>query len=1306
METSHAGNRVSPHVRPRARIVALFALASATVAFGKDEFAAPLPAAVSAVWDAAKAQREVTPSCERICLNGLWRWQPANEASIPTNHWGYFKVPGTWPGITDYMQKDSQTVFPHESWENARLANLTAAWYEREFTVPDDWKGRRIVVSTEYLNSFAIVYIDGKKAGEMRFPSGEVDVTSLCPPGEKHVVSLLVRAMPLKAVLLSYTDSASAREVKGTVARRGLCGDVYLSGIRETPRISGVNVRTSVRESEITFRATAENLVPTKSYRLRAKIKTQANETTLESGGFAVGDLSNGTFTFTQKWKPEKFWDIHTPENQYEAVVSLVDAEGTEIDAVLPTRFGFRELWIDGRDFYLNGSRIFLSAVPLDNAEVGAAWATYDAARESLARLKSFGINFVYTHNYGCEPGSHLSFDEILKAADDVGMLVALSQPHFSHYEWKSPDADRTNGYAAHAQFYAKVAGNHPSVVFYSMSHNATGYNEDMNPDMIDGLHDPRDQWSSNNAKLALRVEAIVSRLDPGRIVYHHASGNLGSMHPMNFYPNFVPPQELSDWFGHWATNGVKPAFMCEYGAPFTWDWTMYRGWYKGQREFGSAKVPWEFCVAEWNAQFLGDRAYEISEAEKRNLRWEAQQFRAGNLWHRWDYPVPVGSNQFEERYPVFALYLTDNWRAFRGWGVSGISPWEYEHFWKLRDGVDKRRVDFKVDWENLQRPGYSPDYIAQRYERMDLAFAKDDWIPTLAAKALIRNNGPLLSFIAGKNEAFTSKDHNYYPGDLVEKQIIVINNSRETVRCEAEWSSDLPQAAGHKSQHTLPTGEQVRISMRVELPRNLAAGEYKLNATVQFSSGETQRDSFTIHVLPAVHAPEIKARVALFDPKGETEARLKRHGILFTPVEANSEFTNYDILVIGKAALAVNSPAPDVSRVRDGLRVIVFEQESKVLEKRFGFRVTEYGLRQLFPRVPDHPVLAGLSAAHLRDWRGEATLLPPRLTYEMRPRYGPTVKWCDIPVTRLWRCGNRGNVASVLIEKPARGDFLPILDGGYSLQYSPLLEYREGKGMVLFSQLDLSGRTESDPAAETLARNIFEYVSNWKAAPQRKVVYAGAPAGKSFLESIGLTPESPGTNLSRDKVLILGPGARQSLGISKEQVGNFLKDRGNILAIGLAQEDANAVLPQAISTREQEHIAAYFPAPAISSPRRGVSSADVHNRDPRTFHLVRDGAAIIGDGVLAEAGNGNILFFQMAPWEFEKRELSNVKRTYRRAAFAVSRLAANLGAISSCPILGRFATAPDLQHDKRWLEGLYVDLPEEWDDPYRFFRW
>ena len=77
-----------------------------------------------------------------------------------------------------------------------------------------------------------------------------------------------------------------------------------------------------------------------------------------------------------------------------------------------------------------------------------------------------------------------------------------------------------------------------------------------------------------------------------------------------------------------------------------------------------------------------------------------------------------------------------------------------------------------------------------------------------------------------------------------------------------------------------------------------------------------------------------------------------------------------------------------------------------------------------------------------------------------MRPRYGPTVKWCGIDVTRIWRCGCRGSGASVLIEKPARGDFLPILHGGFSLQYSPLMEYREGQGMVNLIFDTTPGRT------------------------------------------------------------------------------------------------------------------------------------------------------------------------------------------------------------------------------------------------------
>src|SRR4051794_30695053 len=178
-----------------------------------------LPPGVRAVWDVGRAWRETTPTRERVCVNGLWRWRPAGEAdaeAVPADGWGYFKVPGPWPGINDYLQKDSQTVYAHPSWKDQKLGAITSAWYQREVEIPGAWAGRRIAISLEYLNSFAAVYVDGRKAGEVRFPAGELDLSAFLRPGAKHVLSLRVVAMPLKAVMLSYTDSAHSREVKGT----------------------------------------------------------------------------------------------------------------------------------------------------------------------------------------------------------------------------------------------------------------------------------------------------------------------------------------------------------------------------------------------------------------------------------------------------------------------------------------------------------------------------------------------------------------------------------------------------------------------------------------------------------------------------------------------------------------------------------------------------------------------------------------------------------------------------------------------------------------------------------------------------------------------------------------------------------------------------------------------------------------------------------------------------------------------------------------------------------------------------------
>jgi hypothetical protein len=311
------------------------------------------------------------------------------------------------------------------------------------------------------------------------------------------------------------------------------------------------------------------------------------------------------------------------------------------------------------------------------------------------------------------------------------------------------------------------------------------------------------------------------------------------------------------------------------------------------------------------------------------------------------------------------------------------------------------------------------------------------------------------------------------------------------------------------------------------------------------------------------------------------------------------------------------------------------------------------------------------------------------------------------MPVTRAWRCGCRGNVASVLIEKPARGDFLPIVDGGFSLQYSPLMEYREGKGIVLFCQMDVTGRTEDDPAGEILVRNTLEYVSVWQPGPRRDAFYVGDPAGRQHFESAGVSLTSyDGPSLSRDQVLVVGPGGGKELARDAAALAEWLKGGGNLLAVRLDEQEVSAFLPVKVRMKEAEHIAAYFEPFGFKSLLAGIGPADVHSREPRKLPLVLSGATVIGDGVLAKAEGLNVVFCQLAPWRFEYEENFGLKRTFRRTSFLVTRLLANLGASGETPLLTRLSAPVESNESGRWLAGFYLDEPEEWDDPYRFFRW
>src|SRR5262249_35851515 len=67
----------------------LLALAAAPSGLAQDEVAVPLPEGVKTAWEIKQAYHDTTPTRERICLNGLWRWQPAKTSaeSVPAGNW-------------------------------------------------------------------------------------------------------------------------------------------------------------------------------------------------------------------------------------------------------------------------------------------------------------------------------------------------------------------------------------------------------------------------------------------------------------------------------------------------------------------------------------------------------------------------------------------------------------------------------------------------------------------------------------------------------------------------------------------------------------------------------------------------------------------------------------------------------------------------------------------------------------------------------------------------------------------------------------------------------------------------------------------------------------------------------------------------------------------------------------------------------------------------------------------------------------------------------------------------------------------
>ncbi len=1234
----------------------------------------PRPEGAEGIWDIGNAWRLKSQTRDKVCLNGLWQFRPVltedQIASPPQGPgWGYFKVPGSWRG------DGSLQIRAAAAWEMTDFGALQAAWYRRELTVPNDWAGRKIELQFDLVQSRANVFIDGLEGGHVLWPGGTLDVTEFCRPGATHTLSVLVLALPRDTATQSFMGPDRVFEVESELNFRGLCGDVYLLSGPPAGGIEDVFVRPSVQEERIELDAKLA-LPAGDGFRLRARVEhggRAVKEFTSEP--FSQVDLQDGSLTFGSRWADPPLWDIDDPKLCM-LHLALVDREGAILDEALPVEFGFRDFRIEGRDLYMNGKRIHLRALDLGNANTADAGSS-EGATNTYRRMRKYGFNSFIMSNYHFQVGAVGYFRDMLRAADREGTLLAFSLPHCSQFGWRLDDPEVRESYRALAGWIVGQVRHHPSVVLYTMNHNATGYQGDQNPALLHG-RDPGPV--SRNREQALVAQQIAESLDPTRPVYHHQSGNLGSFITLNCYLNWAPMRERSRWLAVWAAEGVKPFFFVEWGLPHIASWSSYRG----PQFIWRANVMQQAWTHEFAATFKGDDAYEFDRSDEACLRTELRYWKQDQPFHYWDI-----LNYFRDRernvLEIKSLYASKNWPAHRTWGMSAMLPWDQGDFWRHKDGLPTERIPLETEWNRVQRPGLSPDVAIGGGDYLTSRYPEEDWEPSCVGRTFLRCNRPLLAYLGGKAGDFTEEGHNFLPGERVEKQVIVVNDSRRTVGCSYRWSlGDV--TAGRGTIADVEPGGIRKERIAAELPRNVEPGTHRLALSVEFPGGEVQQDAMDVHVLGPAREEQARGRIALYDPEGKTAETLAGLGVPFTEVRRGADLKGYDLLIVGREALSASRAAPDISRVTDGLNVLVFEQTEQVLSDRLGFRTQVYGLRRVFPRVPDHPILNGLSAENLRAWRGDATLYPPYMEETGGYNNYPQVRWCGFVNSRVWRCGNGGNVATALIEKPARGNFLPIVDGGFDLQYAPLLELRQGKGTIVFCQMDVTGRTEQDPAARRLVRNLMRYCVSPQPFEARDVYYVGSPEGAEALAKLGVAAQSPaGAEPGAGDLLVLGPAAESP---RRAELEGAVKGGLNLLLLANGEAGLQRA-PVRARWKVGTVASSRLKLPVRERAFQGLSNAETHFRNFRDLPLLSQVETADERGLLAAAdlGRGKVVFCQAAPWMFDPADFDHDRMTYRRTACLLGRILGNLEAPMETPLLRYWAepamVLPDLS--ARW---------------------
>jgi beta-galactosidase len=567
------------------------------------------------------------------------------------------------------------------------------------------------------------------------------------------------------------------------------------------------------------------------------------------------------------------------------------------------------------------------------------------------------------------------------------------------------------------------------------------------------------------------------------------------------------------------------------------------------------------------------------------------------------------------------------------------------------------------------------------------------------AGVAVARNNAPVLVYIADGPDEFVRKDHAAFAGESIVKQIVICNDRFQPMRVKSEWQmTDRGQPesvlASGMDEVDVPPGEirfrrietqappaparrplLLRLAATVNGERQIrppkAIHPYQRETTNLLPPELSYGDEFAIEVFPKPGTPRIAGPVHLLDTTGDTRTMLAKTGTTVSDLAPDAPVPGKGLVLIGRNSLS--GPVLDwfvrpetASALAAGLNVVVFEQRSRWLT---GLRMKHLDERQVFIADPSHPLVTGLRDEDFAHWRGASDIIPaypvPPAIAAYRgspaPPVPPPPDEPDEQDTLLARApdtsddlgdehvaahwSNHNMVATYSFIKPQCPGFRCILQDGFDLLYSPLVERRIGQGRILYCALDVTNRYGFDPMATILVHRILEEYSRSVPRAERRLVSLGPGRGQAFLEKAGRVAEAlrDPDGLGAADLLVLHGDDRedfQRLSKAAPQIRQAIQSGASVLLVRVGKDSPLDFLPFDMRREEAEVYETEFPREW--SLLSGLSASDFFWR--RTVPIVRvstpaPGARNLPSGLIAQipCGKGQVVFFQADDEMFRK---------------------------------------------------------------------